>query len=1776
MDAILNTEISSTSGEHSLLFPESLPENYERVDKKILRSSSTSNSETKSSNTSEIDKINCKKSRLKNDNMFISSKAFKNNSSRIKLNKPRRNNLTARILRSNARKTRTRANSSYSLDKRKISLRKPKIKKSHESTRSSVKEDNEELSIVSIQVDDAAQEESKAELSSVSEIKDDIEAPKEAVPCEPEVEKLKEKEIETTFETNSQQKEIQSLCNKRKPKKINDCINMLTGKLQEKFGINFFDNTFLPLPYVPTITMQSDELEIKKMVSTEEVNLKIEKSTIPIDSIPETLPVHTLNIMEALALQPKVKRQPIAATEVLAVKALVTPMEDSSQLKINEITKSLTEINETGIEETLKINGDIKESAKIGTQIEETMKIETTKMETVKQETELKDIKEKEAQAIQTDKKEPKITETAALPINALDEATENAKSSIIFEVCSTELHVNNENLNVPIASMCENVKPPEIIDGPSYKKSKVEGSIVDPIVLETTSLVEVMLNNDPPPVTLCSDSVPTNGVVSAKSTKSEDIPNKVSNCVKNPTSLVREPISNENNYSDDFTNQSEKVQNKVKSNKKRINDIFRNNKIKSNNFKNMGGENNDKITRKSVRLQQNILIQNDKDSNKNIVINSSQASDNCPKINTEIEIEKDNNDFENNKDVKIWTESLPNNGTSDEIKKFPRIVNKLDNDSNSENMFFNDEDSQLQFKVNNDVINNFIIGESDEEDAESVELLNSDSMMVNNKKTLKDVGNCKNLILNNTNNLKDEAASINSDLITKRTNCKIVNVKSDILNEKNKINSISNIKKKKHKRSILLKKSRKNNYLKLLVNNKIEEEIGNDFSCKLCMKSFKKIEALNRHKTTFKHITNLSKQEFLDFEGKKFNDNEDNNCGNMKPKEINVKECVETSRADVISGTETTNENTPVHANAEEVIWEHDEKLINNASSIILDEEMLPLNEAEPIPVQSMMIPIEINTINTDEQMQKEVEQVQEEPVIEIADNFHQDENNLIPVENKLIAEQPPLIQNDNDEVDDLVNNDLITMSLSKDEKFFFECCSMLKESVGRTFDTNYTTTTTVLSTTLNCQNPILQSAPVEKFTDDFDEKKVSDAVVDQYEDTTILNNASKENSMSNISDCSKQFNIRTKGALKGYDFKVSIPTICLNLNKTLCNKNMNNNTNDLNRCIVQKKCDKELGLRKLVTRNNANLNKDKYIEQNNVGSTVSSNESEYNTDDGSCVKGTQTNNTVKMSKSSLNDKVMLLNNQSEIIALNNEKNDDTVLSGTSFSDRLESLSVVETSSFDDDHTISSNTNNSMPTNKIYEKNNFTQNKSLIMEKIFKRKDPANHNTANDIAHGAQVSTKNIHIAKNEGQVNFDKLFDKLKKNDIISQARANSNTNSNDFKSNINIIENNEKNLKSTNNKKRKRSISFRRSTAMPKKKNNYTNNRVSSKNIETDMNLLDTNNENLIEKQLQVTSSNQRKIKQVELIEAELNMSIEEIEEIIGIGRRKSKRRCASGKPKILAETWSSDEYEDFHSAHDIITLMQKNEKDIMKSSVSEKEDKMSRIGLCKVENVKPIEPEVPANVSKKKVMISRKKNIKSVINDISCNPGIKFKAKKKKSDRVKKVKNMAYDSDSDFELNLSKSRVRHFDPKSKSVLQKCAENKSRVCNNTYSDNKSEKSKSEKFENKTNEDYRVSANNTTSTTTMSTNDNVYNINDPKRKRTATEMLYYWSSSESEDEYGKTSQSVSNCHKHEDEHFVQQHGWIVGDSHKRIVTLLAHTKGKKIDECSVVKKRK
>ena len=417
--------------------------------------------------------------------------------------------------------------------------------------------------------------------------------------------------------------------------------------------------------------------------------------------------------------------------------------------------------------------------------------------------------------------------------------------------------------------------------------------------------------------------------------------------------------------------------------------------------------------------------------------------------------------------------------------------------------------------------------------------------------------------------------------------------------------------------------------------------------------------------------------------------------------------------------------------------------------------------------------------------------------------------------------------------------------------------------------------------------------------------------------------------------------------------------------------------------------------------------------------------------------------------------------------------------------------------------------------------------------------------------------------------------------------------------------------------------------------------------------------------------------------------INVLSESIVDDDGIGKRKSRRKCAI-KAKTFAETWSSDEYEEFHES-DIFSIIKEQEKQMtfaeekaLKKTVRElsmevaenvsnvninnnklndtenidvkldvpkekkitfaetivevikpvkcdkpeisikkrrmscvlratpkvveehvkelKEDKMAdvtneiqrkylQIEKAKV-NLENIEPKTKPLVVKKQdcekqVKVSKKISANSNNNNHHHTPAAPNKKKHRKRPR-NKIKNIAYDSDSDFELNLNKkSRAQtfddslseeedddqEFDNEIKNVKTTVASKSTNVNDMTMKKDPKPKLSLNDLNNGESSIPSTSKHvekPSTSKGSLSSKKSSPKDGSCKRKqRNSAEQLYFWPSSDSEtdeqvdtDEQGDDGTVVPD---EEDENLLPQHGWIVGDSHKKVVALLVHAKSNK-----------
>lgn len=311
--------------------------------------------------------------------------------------------------------------------------------------------------------------------------------------------------------------------------------------------------------------------------------------------------------------------------------------------------------------------------------------------------------------------------------------------------------------------------------------------------------------------------------------------------------------------------------------------------------------------------------------------------------------------------------------------------------------------------------------------------------------------------------------------------------------------------------------------------------------------------------------------------------------------------------------------------------------------------------------------------------------------------------------------------------------------------------------------------------------------------------------------------------------------------------------------------------------------------------------------------------------------------------------------------------------------------------------------------------------------------------------------------------------------------------------------------------------------------------------------------------------------RKSREVANLEAELGMSMDQIKELIGVGMRKTQRRCATNRQKNFMETWSSDEYEDFHSTKDVIALIQEAEMKAQRAKAKQtKQNTENAIQSTPNPNDmnKTDEKKVKTKATEKSNENQMPKTKKTVFRDVKSDDS-DFDEHWNKSSKRAKIRNRR---------RTIASREDVFDEKIVSTTNIKARTKPKATINV--DTIAPMTATMKATVTATATKKPSTIEKKKETTTETSDAVKAASAglkptkrakpmPRRKRIASEMLYYWSSSSDED-FGRIEPSEMDDDETNDNH-LEQHGWIVGDSHKKLVTLLAHAKGKKIEDCGV-----
>lgn len=260
----------------------------------------------------------------------------------------------------------------------------------------------------------------------------------------------------------------------------------------------------------------------------------------------------------------------------------------------------------------------------------------------------------------------------------------------------------------------------------------------------------------------------------------------------------------------------------------------------------------------------------------------------------------------------------------------------------------------------------------------------------------------------------------------------------------------------------------------------------------------------------------------------------------------------------------------------------------------------------------------------------------------------------------------------------------------------------------------------------------------------------------------------------------------------------------------------------------------------------------------------------------------------------------------------------------------------------------------------------------------------------------------------------------------------------------------------------------------------------------------------------------------------------------------------RKCAIGKQGLLAEISSSDD-------EDYSKISQRRSKDKGESERSRKQKKESKEKRKEryiekkheqmiAKEQKAIEEEILRELEKNKEEGLKNNSDVEEKDNVQENED---KINKKKHQKQKSYDNEIESDSCDSESKEKKSSKGNQKKKS---LKKNKLDKPKSRRNSISSGKDSKERRLSSSKRDSGDEELR-------TTKSWNkvDEDVGVAIGRRKRAAANQLYYWSSSSDEEE--EETIETTTVPEEEDER-LEQHGWIVGDSHKKMITMLAMEK--------------
>lgn len=272
-------------------------------------------------------------------------------------------------------------------------------------------------------------------------------------------------------------------------------------------------------------------------------------------------------------------------------------------------------------------------------------------------------------------------------------------------------------------------------------------------------------------------------------------------------------------------------------------------------------------------------------------------------------------------------------------------------------------------------------------------------------------------------------------------------------------------------------------------------------------------------------------------------------------------------------------------------------------------------------------------------------------------------------------------------------------------------------------------------------------------------------------------------------------------------------------------------------------------------------------------------------------------------------------------------------------------------------------------------------------------------------------------------------------------------------------------------------------------------------------------------------------------------------------IGVASRKLQRKCTTGKQNVLAESWSSEsDFEDFRQFEEYSSIP-KPQRHHRRPRRSRRHCYSNEQKLLENQNIEP-DTDIQSSFIQENINPSDDFHDKFYDDNLD-NDDFPTDRSYKLCDDL----SIRKDSDTELEKHFDDGFSESKNPRIKS--KRLMFSKRRVSFNSANNIKNPESRRRRKQSQKPFDYDDEFKPTRIAEPLTTQ--------KRNKRAASDKLYIWPSS-SDEEMPNAAVDTSSRGPEP----IEQHGWIVGDSHKKLVTMLAHAKGRKLDDNATVKEKK